>query len=67
MSDKAHSGHPPARSERGMAVLGALIIIVIVVSLAAAIGMRSMHAIAATARTFEAVVERQHVPHAAVA
>ena len=37
-----------------MAVLGALIIIVIVVSLAAAIGMRSMHAIAATARTFEA-------------
>lgn len=54
MSGKAHSDHRPARSERGMAVLGALIIIVIVVSLAAAIGMRSMHAIAATARTFEA-------------
>jgi type II secretory pathway component PulK len=40
--------------QRGMAVLGALIIIVIVVSLAASIGMRAMHSIAATARSFEA-------------
>ncbi len=37
----------------GMAVLGALIIIVIVVSLAVSIGMRAMHSIAATARSFE--------------
>ena len=40
--------------QQGMAVLGALIIIVIVVALAASVGMRSMHSIAATARSFEA-------------
>ena len=39
------------RSQHGMAVLGALIVIVIVVALAANIGMRAMHSIAATART----------------
>jgi len=43
-----------ATPQRGMAVLGALIIIVIVVALAASIGMRAMHSIAATARSFEA-------------
>ncbi len=37
-----------------MAVLGAMIVIVIVVSIAASIGLRAMHSIAATARTFEA-------------
>ena len=37
-----------------MAVLGAMIVIVIVVSIAAGIGLRAMHSIAATARTFEA-------------
>ena len=42
------------RSQHGMAVLGALIVIVIVVALAANIGMRAMHSIAATARSFEA-------------
>ena len=44
----------PAIRQQGMAVLGALIIIVIVVALAASVGMRSMHSIAATARSFEA-------------
>ena len=38
----------------GMAVLGAMIVIVIVVSIATSIGLRAMHNIAATARTFEA-------------
>ncbi len=42
------------RGQQGMAVLGALIVTVIVVALAANIGMRAMHSIAATARTFEA-------------
>ena len=37
-----------------MAVLGAMIVIVIVVSIATSIGLRAMHNIAATARTFEA-------------
>lgn len=40
--------------QRGMAVLGAMIVIVIVVSIATSIGLRGMHNIAATARTFEA-------------
>lgn len=40
--------------QRGMAVLGAMIVIVIVVSIATSIGLRAMHNIAATARTFEA-------------
>ena len=44
----------PGARQHGMAVLGALIIIVIVVALAASVGMRSMHSIAATARSFEA-------------
>ena len=44
----------PVARQHGMAVLGALIIIVIVVALAASVGMRSMHSIAATARSFEA-------------
>ena len=44
----------PRYSQRGMAVLGAMIVIVIVVSIAAGIGLRAMHSIAATARTFEA-------------
>ena len=44
----------PDMRQQGMAVLGALIVIVIVVGLAASVGMRSMHSIAATARSFEA-------------
>ena len=49
-----HSAGLLARSQRGMAVLGAMIVIVIVVSIATSIGLRAMHHIAATARTFEA-------------
>ncbi|MBK8960770.1 MAG: general secretion pathway protein GspK [Proteobacteria bacterium] len=37
-----------------MAILGALVVIVIVVSLASSVAMRGSHSIAATARTFEA-------------
>lgn len=40
--------------QQGMAILGALIVIVIVVGLVTSIGMRASHSIAATARTFEA-------------
>ena len=47
---RAHS----RRHTRGMAVLGALLIIVIVVSIGATVGTRAMHAIAVTARVFEA-------------
>ncbi|MBX9606698.1 MAG: type II secretion system minor pseudopilin GspK [Gammaproteobacteria bacterium] len=40
--------------QSGMALLGALVIVVLVVALAASIGLRSAHGIAATARGFEA-------------
>ncbi|MGE0858465.1 MAG: type II secretion system minor pseudopilin GspK [Gammaproteobacteria bacterium] len=40
--------------QHGMALLGALVIVVLVVALAATIGLRSAHGIAATARGFEA-------------
>jgi type II secretory pathway component PulK len=40
--------------QQGMAILGALVVIVIVVSLASSVAMRGSHSIAATARTFEA-------------
>ena len=42
-----------ARSERGIAVLGAMLITVVVVAVAATVGVRSMHDIAATARLLE--------------
>lgn len=49
-----HRRDRPRWSQRGMAVLGAMIVIVIVVSIATSISLRTMHSIGATARTFEA-------------